>query len=94
MAAEEGALAFNVASALTFLVGGIVAYAMSGAADVAILIPFAAGNFIYIAAADLIPQITSSTDETTPRPVATRDRIEQSVAFLVGLVLLLVAAAF
>lgn len=86
------ALAFNVASALTFLIGGMVAHALSGAADVAILIPFAAGNFIYIASADLIPQITSSAGETGPRPKATRDRIEQSMAFLAGVLLLWVSA--
>lgn len=53
------ALTYNVASALTFLVGGVTAYVLSGAVDVAVLVPFAAGNFIYIAAADLIPQFTS-----------------------------------
>ncbi len=51
------ALAFNVLSALTFLVGGLVAYTASAAIDVAFLLPFAAGNFIYIAAADLIPEV-------------------------------------
>lgn len=88
------ALVFNVMSALTFLVGAIVAHAVSGAADVAILIPFAAGNFIYIASADLIPQLTSSAGETGPRPISTRDRIEQSAAFLAGVLLLLGSATF
>ncbi|MEX0868356.1 MAG: ZIP family metal transporter [Nitriliruptoraceae bacterium] len=52
------ALAFNIASALTFLLGGWVAYGFAGAFDVAWLLPFAAGNFLYIAAADLIPELT------------------------------------
>lgn len=51
------ALFYNVLSALTFLVGGLVAYAASFRLDVAFLVPFAAGNFIYIGAADLIPEV-------------------------------------
>ena len=43
--------------ALTFLAGGMLAYSASFAVDVTFLLPFAAGNFIYIAAADLIPEI-------------------------------------
>lgn len=53
------ALLFNLLSALTFLLGGLVAWLASGQVDVTVLIPFAAGNFIYIAAADLIPEIKS-----------------------------------
>jgi zinc and cadmium transporter len=51
------ALLYNLLSALTFLVGGLVAYAASQRLDVAFLLPFAAGNFLYIAAADLVPEI-------------------------------------
>jgi zinc and cadmium transporter len=51
------ALIYNFLSALTFLFGGIVAYGASLNFDVTFLLPFAAGNFIYIAAADLIPEI-------------------------------------
>ena len=51
------ALAFNVLSAVTFLIGGLIAWGVSLRIDVAFLLPFAAGNFIYIAAADLIPEI-------------------------------------
>ncbi len=51
------ALLFNLLSGLTFLVGGLVAWGLSGHLDVAFLIPLGAGNFIYIAAADLIPEI-------------------------------------
>ena len=56
---------------------------MADRIEVAYLLPFAAGNFIYIAAADLLPEIT-----TEPR---TRDKIETSTAFAVGLVILFVA---
>ena len=44
------ALFYNVLSALTFLVGGIIAYVISFRLDVSFLVPFAAGNFIYIGA--------------------------------------------
>jgi zinc and cadmium transporter len=58
------ALAFNFASALTFLVGGWVAYALAGRFEVTWLLPFAAGNFLYIAAADLIPELTGYPEAT------------------------------
>jgi zinc and cadmium transporter len=51
------ALLFNLLSALTFLLGGLVAYAAAGRLDVAFLVPFAAGNFLDIGASDLIPQV-------------------------------------
>lgn len=54
---KRKALAFNFMSALTFPLGGIIAYAASKAIDVAFLIPFAAGNYLYIGASDLIPEV-------------------------------------
>jgi zinc and cadmium transporter len=51
------ALLFNVASASTFLLGGLVAYFASATLDVTFLLPLAAGNFIYIAASDLVPEV-------------------------------------
>jgi zinc and cadmium transporter len=46
---KKAALAFNFLSALTFLVGGLLAYFAAKGMNVAFLVPFAAGNFIYIA---------------------------------------------
>lgn len=51
------ALLFNVLSGLTFLLGGLLAYAASFHLDVDFLVPFAAGNFIYIGASDLVPEV-------------------------------------
>ena len=51
------ALFFNFISGLTFLLGALVTYVASSAIDVAFLIPFAAGNFIYIGASDLVPEV-------------------------------------
>lgn len=51
------ALAFNFLSGLMFLVGGVVAYFARDAVDTAYLVPFAAGNFMYVAIADLLPEV-------------------------------------
>jgi zinc and cadmium transporter len=51
------ALVLNLISGLTFLLGGLVAYAASATIDVTALVPFAAGNFIYIGASDLVPEV-------------------------------------
>jgi zinc and cadmium transporter len=90
----RAALVYNAASALTFLGGGIVAYALSASIDVAYLVPFAAGNFVYIAAADLVPQITSPVTCVAPteRRAALRERLEQTLAFGAGLAALLATA--
>jgi zinc and cadmium transporter len=54
---RKKALLFNFLSALTFLIGGLVTYFVSFHLNLDFLVPFAAGNFIYIAASDLIPEI-------------------------------------
>ncbi len=78
---RSSALAWNFASALTFLIGALLAYAVSDRFEVAYLLPFAAGNFIYIAAADLLPEIAAEP--------GTRAKLETTIVFLVGLGLLL-----
>jgi zinc and cadmium transporter len=75
------ALLYNLLSALTFLVGGLVAYGASFTLDVTFLLPFAAGNFIYIAAADLIPEIKHEENA--------RLNVVHFLSFLLGLALLL-----
>lgn len=51
------ALAFNFLSALTFLLGGWITYFLSHHVEVDFLVPLAAGNFLYIAASDLVPEV-------------------------------------
>jgi zinc and cadmium transporter len=51
------ALFVNVLSSLPFLAGGLLTWTASLQIDVAFLLPFAAGNFLYIAASDLIPEV-------------------------------------
>jgi zinc and cadmium transporter len=52
------ALLFNFLSGLTFLLGGLLAWMASATLEVDFLVPFAAGNFIYIGAVDLVPEVT------------------------------------
>lgn len=53
------ALFWNVMSALTFPVGALLAYFAAQQFEVSGLVLFGAGNFIYIAASDLVPEIKS-----------------------------------
>jgi zinc and cadmium transporter len=54
---RKKALLLNLLSASTFLLGGLLAYMLSFSDWIYYLIPFAAGNFIYIGASDLIPEV-------------------------------------
>jgi zinc and cadmium transporter len=80
---KRRALLLNVLSALTFLVGSLVAYVASFAVDVSWLVPIAAGNFLYIGASDLVPEIKE-------HPSASASLIHL-IAFLAGVALLYVA---
>ena len=59
---KRKALFFNVLSALMFLAGGLLTYFVSFNVDVSFLIPFAAGNFLYIGASDLVPEVNKHAD--------------------------------
>jgi zinc and cadmium transporter len=56
---KRKALLVNFLSAVTAMVGGIIGYFLANASEnfINILIPFAAGGFIYIGASDLLPEI-------------------------------------
>ena len=77
------ALMFNALSGSMFLVGGLVTYSLSFQADVSWLIPFAAGNFIYIGAADLVPEVNRERD--------LKAALVHLLSFSLGLALLLAA---
>jgi zinc and cadmium transporter len=62
----------------------VIAYALSGGIDIAWFLPFAAGNFLYIGATDLIPQL---------RARELHAQLVQFAAFLTGLGLLLGVAS-
>jgi zinc and cadmium transporter len=57
---KRSALLFNLLSGSTFLLGGLVAYAASLRIDVSWLVPLAAGNFLYIGASDLVPEVNKA----------------------------------
>ena len=75
------ALTFNLLSSLTFLLGGVATYALSETVNVAYLLPLAAGNFLYIAAADLLPEMSRHPEG--------RRRLGALGTFLLGLLLVL-----
>lgn len=78
------ALFFNFITALTAILGGLVGFLASSImqSSMIYLLPFAAGNFIYIAAADLIPEIKHHTG-------LGRSILHFSV-FLIGIAIMLV----
>ena len=56
---KKKALFFNFLSGLSMILGGVLAFVFTEGLDLLFLLPFAAGNFIYIAASDLIPEFKS-----------------------------------
>jgi zinc and cadmium transporter len=77
------ALLFNLLSGLTFLAGGLVTYGLSSTLDVSWLIPFAAGNFLYIGATDLVPEVS--------RHGSLGKNLGNLAAFVAGILLMLAA---
>jgi len=78
---KRRALVFNVLLGLTFLVGGLLTYGLSFQVDVKWLVPFAAGNFIYIGASDLLPEVNKEQNA----------KLLHLLSFVTGLLLLLMA---
>jgi len=55
---RKKALTYNFVSAITAIIGAMTTYFLTYLQDIAaVLVPFAAGGFIYIAAADLMPEL-------------------------------------
>jgi zinc and cadmium transporter len=75
------ALVANFVSAAAILPGALLAYYLSGEASIGLLLSFAAGNFIYIAASDLIPEVKH--DRRLGRNVI------HFVAFVAGIIVIL-----
>ena len=80
------ALLWNLISALTFPLGALFAYLLSLQFNLAWLTLFGAGNFIYIAASDLIPEIKQ---QASLGPVAVHFSF-----FVAGLALMFALACF
>lgn len=79
---------YNFLSALIAIFGGIIGFLISESMGKGVfyLLPFAAGNFIYIASSDLIPEIKQKT--------SFRESFLHFFVFLLGLSLMLVTKLF
>lgn len=80
---KSKALLFNLGSGLMFLLGGLLTYSLSFNFDIAWLVPFAAGNFLYIGASDLVPEVNQHAQQ--------QPNLTHFICFMAGLALLLVA---
>ncbi|MEK6862201.1 MAG: ZIP family metal transporter [Nanoarchaeota archaeon] len=80
---KSRALLFNFLSAITSILGAIVVLSLKSYADnlISFLIPFAAGGFIYIAGADLIPELH--------KEVKISKSILQLFSFIIGVLVML-----
>lgn len=97
---KNRALIFNFISALTIVPAGILVFFISANIDTAFLLPFAAGNFIYIASSDLIPEIkrehipgynhTKEHNHTSKNfQTSIKDRLLHFLAFIIGILLIM-----
>lgn len=75
------ALIFNFISALTFPLGAIIAYSIATDIDVSLLLAFGAGNFLYIGATDLIPQLKTKNS---------KQQIINALIFVFGIAMMLI----
>ena len=75
--ATRRALAANFVSALMFPAGAVLTYALAFHMSTDFLIAFGAGNFLYIGASDLVPEVNKS------RTAA--DNVKHFAAFAIGL---------
>ncbi|MDG5776675.1 ZIP family metal transporter [Haloarculaceae archaeon H-GB2-1] len=77
------ALVLNFLTQTTVILGGVVGFVLDDVVTglPAVLLPFAAGNFIYIASSDLIPEIKHQDDEVRS--------LLSFLVFLVGIALML-----
>ena len=76
------ALFLNFLSAIAAVLGGLIGFLLSEkiGSSIIFLLPFAAGNFIYIACSDLIPEIKKQTPS--------KKAIFHFIVFLLGLALM------
>lgn len=85
---KKKALLLNFLSALTAIIGTVVALTVGAMSEsfIAYLLPFAAGGFIYIAASDLIPELHKNFKTSTS--------ILQVLIFILGIALMYLLTLF
>lgn len=83
---KKRALLLNFFSAFTVVIGGVVGFFLTQSIDLAVpvLLPFAAGSFMYIAAADLLPELKHDED--------VKQTLLHFFIFLLGLGIMVVSA--
>ncbi|MCG3206346.1 MAG: Zinc transporter ZupT [Elusimicrobia bacterium] len=74
---KRRALMANLISALMFPLGGVLTYAVSFHVNTDFLIAFAAGNFLYIGASDLVPEVNKAR--------SAMENVRHFLAFALGL---------
>lgn len=81
---KKKAIAFNFLTALTAVIGAVIALVAGSSITgfVPLLIPFAAGNFLYIAGSDLIPEIRKDN----PEP---KKSVLQMTSIILGVIVML-----
>ena len=84
---KNKAITYSFLAQSTIILGALVGYLLSGVVEglVVFLVPFAAGNFIYIAASDLIPEMHKAEGW---------DGIKNIAVFFVGLALMWMLKAY
>ena len=75
------AIIYSFIAQSTIILGAVIAYFLSGMVEglTAFLVPFAAGNFIYIASSDLIPEMHKAEGW---------DKIRSLAVFFIGIILM------
>ncbi|MBD3351249.1 MAG: ZIP family metal transporter [Candidatus Lokiarchaeota archaeon] len=87
---KNRAIVFNFISALSIVPGGLLTYYISVNLNTAILLAFAAGNFVYIAAADLIPEIThGQAHDIERKKFSLKKNLGCFIVFCLGIMLIL-----
>ncbi len=83
---KKKALLLNFLASSTVILGGVVGFYLTQSVEMAvpILLPFAAGSFMYIAAADLLPELKHDED--------IKESMTHFAVFLLGLVIMAVSA--
>lgn len=83
---KNKALAYNLFGALTAVVGALATYYFLDPVSVAALVPFAAGGFIYIACADLVPEMHKEKES--------KKSAITFASFIFGIVIIFLASVF
>jgi len=85
---KKKALAYNFLSAITAVIGAIVTYFLASQVQglAQLMVPFAAGGFLYIAATDLMPELHKRTQM--------KDSVIQLFTLLAGIALMLAIDLF